>query len=160
MPIFMIVGSVGLIGLFYAWPPWMATAFGTLWGVTLLSYLFQTLFSFAIDPATARRSWFEGIAFPGLLVARVMLLAVFGLKHLRRIRRLAAVRQLVMARHRCPGDLGWSAISTFLAWVVYRLDKAGRPKAVRNVLLVLVGYGPLLCAISLAAMSRSSGTPI
>jgi hypothetical protein len=48
--------------------------------------------------------------------------------------------------------LGWSAISTSLAWAVYRLDKAGAPKAVRDVLLVLVGYGPLLCAISLGAM--------
>jgi hypothetical protein len=37
------------------------------------------------------------------------------------------------------------AISTLLAWAVYRLDKAGLPKSVRDVLLVLVGYGPL-CA--------------
>ena len=48
--------------------------------------------------------------------------------------------------------LGWSAISTVLAWIVYRLDKAGAPKWLRNVLLVLVGYGPLLCAICLAAI--------
>ena len=48
--------------------------------------------------------------------------------------------------------LGWSAISTFLAWAVYRIDKAGAPKGLRNALLVLVGYGPLLCAICLGAM--------
>ena len=48
--------------------------------------------------------------------------------------------------------LGWSAISTLLAWAVYRLDKAGVPKALRNALLLLVGYGPLLCAICLGAM--------
>ena len=48
--------------------------------------------------------------------------------------------------------LGWSAISTLLAWAVYRLDKAGLPKSLRDVLLVLVGYGPLLCAICLGAM--------
>ena len=45
-----------------------------------ISYLFQTLFSFAIDPATARRCWFEGFAFPGLLSLGVMMLAVLGLK--------------------------------------------------------------------------------
>ena len=48
--------------------------------------------------------------------------------------------------------LGWSAISTLLAWAVYRLDKAGAPKGLRNVMLVLVGYGPLLCAISIGAI--------
>ena len=28
--------------------------------------------------------------------------------------------------------LGWSAISTLLAWAVYRIDKAGAPKGLRN----------------------------
>ena len=152
MPLFMIVGSVGLVGLFYAWPPWAPTAFVALWSVTFISYLFQTLFSFAIDPATARRCWFEGFAFPGLLSLGVMMLAVLGLKPF-----------AASAAWPQPGNwswhdiavqvvLGWSAISAFLAWAVYRIDRAGAPKAVRDVLLVLVGYGPLLCAISLAAM--------
>ena len=48
--------------------------------------------------------------------------------------------------------LGWSALSTLAAWGVYRLDKAGAPKWLRNILLVLVGFGPLLCAISLGAI--------
>ena len=38
------------------------------------------------------------------------------------------------------------------AWLVYRIDKAGAPKWLRNALLVLVGYGPLLCAIAFAAI--------
>jgi hypothetical protein len=148
----MIVGSLGLVGLFYAWPPWAPTAFSILWTVTFSSYLFQTLYSFTIDPATARRCWFEGIAFPGLLSVGVMMLAVLRLKPF-----------IGSAAWPQPGEwswheaavlvmLGWSAISTILAWVVYRLDKAGAPKPLRNVLLVLVGYGPLLCAISVGAM--------
>lgn len=152
MPLFMLVGSLGLIGLFHAWPPWAPTAFSVLWSVTFASYLFQTLYSFTIDPQTAKRCWFEGIAFPGLLSVGVMVLAVMGPQALAG---LAAWPQ--------PGGwswhaiavqvvLGWSAISTFLAWAVYRLDKAGLPKAPRNVLLALVGYGPLLCAISVGAI--------
>ena len=38
------------------------------------------------------------------------------------------------------------------AWGVYRLDKAGAPKWLRNTMIVIVGYGPLLCAVSLAAI--------
>ena len=48
--------------------------------------------------------------------------------------------------------LVWSAISTLAAWAVYRIDRAGAPKWLRDTLLVLVGYGPLLCAISIGAI--------
>ena len=48
--------------------------------------------------------------------------------------------------------LGWSALSTLAAWGVYRLDRAGAPKGLRDIALILVGYGPLLCAISLGAI--------
>ena len=152
MPLFMIVGSAGLVGLFYAWPPWAGTAFVALWGVTFASYLFQTLFSFAIDPATARRCWFEGIAFPGLLSLGVMMLAVLRLKPFAEGSPWPQSGNWSWHDIAVQVVLGWSAVSTFLAWVVYRLDKAGAPKPVRDILLVLVGYGPLLCAISLGAM--------
>jgi hypothetical protein len=157
MPVFMILGSAGLIGLFYLWPSWTPLAFSILWGITFISFLFQTLFAFAIDPQAAGRSWFAGIAFPGLLSLGIMLLAVLGLRPF-----------TGLAIHwPAPGGwplgeigseigavviLGWSALSTLAAWGVYRLDKAGAPKWLRNILLVLVGYGPLLCAISLGAI--------
>ena len=48
--------------------------------------------------------------------------------------------------------LAWTGISTLAAWLVYRIDKAGAPKWLRNSLLVLVGYGPLLCAMAFAAI--------
>jgi hypothetical protein len=153
MPLFMIAGSVGLVGLFYAWPPWVPAAFSILWGVTFASYLFQTLYSFAIDPATARSCWFEGIAFPGLLSVGVMMLAVLGLKPFIGEAAWPPLPGLWSWQEVAVNVvLGWSAISTLLAWLVYRLDKAGAPKGLRNVLLILVGYGPLLCAISIGAM--------
>ena len=112
--------------------------------------------------ATARRCWFEGIAFPGLLSLGVMLMAVLGLKPFAGSGGLAAARR---AGHGATSPSRSSSAGRpsppFLAWVVYRIDKAGAPKWLRNVLLVLVGYGPLLCAICLAAIvARSSGTPI
>jgi hypothetical protein len=32
------------------------------------------------------------------------------------------------------------------------MDRAGAPRSVRNVFLLLIGYGPLMCAISFAAI--------
>lgn len=150
MPFFMLAGSIGLVGLYQLWTPWAMEAFYVFWGVTFVCYLFQTLFSFAIDPATASRSWFAGIAFPGLLSIGVMLVAllmpfadVAGLENPRRWAGFDIAANII---------LGWSAISTLAAWGVYRLDKAGAPVWLRNVLLALVGYGPLLCAITWGAI--------
>jgi hypothetical protein len=158
MPFFMILGSAGLIGLYYLWPSWVPTAFAAFWSITFISYLFQTLFSFAIDPATARRAWLEGLAFPGLISLAVMMLSVLGLLPFahepgwRAWLDRPAPGGWTWANIAVHVILGWSALSTFLAWVVYRLDKAGAPRPVRNTVLMLVGYGPLLCAISLAAI--------
>ncbi len=150
MPLFMFAGSIGLIGLYYLWSPWALAAFSALWDITFVSYFFQTLFAFAIDPAEARRSWFEGIAFPGLLSVGVMAVALLipftGLAH------RVEPGHWSWAEIAAQVILGWSAISTVAAWGVYRLDKAGAPKWLRNTLLVLVGYGPLLCAIACGAI--------
>ena len=48
--------------------------------------------------------------------------------------------------------LGWSAISTVLPGRSIVSIRPARPSALRNVLLALVGYGPLLCAISVGAI--------
>ena len=150
MPVFMLAGSVGLVGLFELWPSWVLIAFESVWLLTFVSFLFQTLFSFAIDPAEARRSWFEGLAFPGLLALGIMAIAL--------VAPFADLSWLSGAKPTFWGNilahviLGWSAISTFAAWCIYRLDKAGAPKWLRNLLLVLFGYGPLLCAITFASI--------
>ena len=143
LPLFMLAGSIGLVGLYHLWTPWALEAFSVMWGVTFVSYLFQTLFAMAIDPAEAKRSWFEGIAFPGLVALGVMALAL--LKPL--IGWTDAVHPIVVQI-----VLAWTAISTVAGWAIYRLDKAGAPKWLRNPLLVVVGYGPVLCAIACAAI--------
>lgn len=150
MPFFMFAGSIGVIGLYHLWTPWALEAFYVASGVTLVAHLFQTMFSFAIDPTAARRSWFEGIAFPGLISIGVMTIALLmpfvGVAKLEKPGAWSWGNLLVHA------ILGWSAISIAAAWCVYRMDKAGAPKWLRNAMLVLVGYGPMLGAIALAAI--------
>ena len=103
MPLFMIVGSVGLVGLFYLWPPWAPTAFSVLWGVTFVSYLFQTLYSFTIDPggrpgaAGSRAS-----PFPACSRVGVMMLAVLRLKPFIGSAAVAATGRMVVAARSRP----------------------------------------------------------
>ena len=111
----------------------------------------MTLFCFAIEPVAGRKCWLEGVTFPGLASVAIMAIAVSGVNIVDPTDRLSlaiwswgdAAALLILA---------WTGIYTLAAWLVYRIDKAGAPKWLRNALLVLVGYGPLLCAIAFAAI--------
>lgn len=149
-PLFVVVGSIGTIGLYHSWTSWALAAFFGVSALTLVVYLFQTMFCFAIDPAGARRSWFEGIAFPGLLSLGMMAIAL--LMPFIGLAQLEAASGWSWANLAVHLILAWPAISILAAWGTYRADKAGAPTWLRNALLVLVGYGPLLGAITFAAI--------
>ena len=93
--------------------------------------------SFSLDPPVARIAWREGICFPGLISLAIIAYAVYP--------DLAG---------RFAGDAFllfsyvWLTLSMLAAWGVKRLE--GLPVAGRAApaLLYVVGYGPLLCAIT------------
>ena len=154
IPLFMIVASIGLIALYYLYPNWASRGFGVLWSTTIVVYVFETLYSLVIDPATARRAWFEGLMFPGLISLGIMIL-FFMPPH------MVAFIDKLAASH--GGDWSWRNILTLFmyawvslcmlaAWGVYRLERAGVPDWLRNGLLLLVGYGPFMCAVAFAGM--------
>ncbi|RYF38579.1 MAG: glycosyltransferase family 2 protein [Comamonadaceae bacterium] len=153
MPLLMIGSSIGLLWLDAIAPDLARNAFSGLWITTFLVYLFVTGFSFVIDPATARRAWFEGFAYPGLITLGIMVL--FGLPpqwislwpapqaNPAAARLFDALRIFVFC---------WTSLCMLAAWGVYRLDRAGAPHWLRDGLLLLVGYGPFNCAVAFAAM--------
>ena len=73
MPVFQIGAAIGLVGLFFTNAPWAWTLFRAYWIVAALVYLLVTLASYAIDWESARKSWFEGIMFPGAISLAVIL---------------------------------------------------------------------------------------
>jgi cellulose synthase/poly-beta-1,6-N-acetylglucosamine synthase-like glycosyltransferase len=152
MPAFMIASSAGVIGLYYLRPPWAWAVFTIVWSATFVAYLFETLFSFAIDPPTGSRTWFEGLVFPGLISLGIMLIAVSGLTLFSGAADWMEVSRWSWRDIPIQLILAWNGISTIAAWSVYRLDRAGAPKWLRNFFLVLIGYGPLMCSITFAAM--------
>jgi cellulose synthase/poly-beta-1,6-N-acetylglucosamine synthase-like glycosyltransferase len=150
MPLFMILGAVGLVGLYFLWLPWAEKAFTLFWSATFVIYLSETLFCVAIDPVASRKCWFAGVMFPGLVSIVLMAAAVSGVKIIDLLDRLSLEAWSLDAAVLLA--LAWTGLSALAAWLVYRIDKAGAPKWLRNSLLVLVGYGPLLGAITFAAI--------
>jgi cellulose synthase/poly-beta-1,6-N-acetylglucosamine synthase-like glycosyltransferase len=140
MPAFMVSSSLALIALFLHDREFSIGVFQTLWFVNLVTYLFITLSSFSLDPAVGRNAWREAIAFPGLVSLAIIAYAI--------------VPGLIDG---VGGDVVllftyvWLSASMFFAWLVKRIEQTRLLGWAAPPLLYLVGYGPLLCAITATA---------
>lgn len=152
MPILMLMAMVAGLTLLFFHHGWAWRAFQGLWLINAFVYLFVLLFSCLIDAQTAKRAWLEGVLFPGLVSVGLMAWSVFP----------ARLQQLVESFPSLDGNWDWRATVVVLlyAWVggcmvagwgLYRLERAGAPPWLVRPLLALVGYGPVLCAVSFAA---------
>lgn len=155
LPFTLIAASVGLVGLYFVAPGTAASVFGELWWFGIATYLFITVTTLLVDLDTARRSWFEGLMFPG--VGALVL--------------VAASASPAFWTDTVPDALGirttpagveawtlllycWPVLSMALSRVVHDLEGVRVVGVLSKPLLYLVGYGPLLCAITLDAYVR------
>lgn len=152
MPIFMIFTTIGLLGLFIINKELSAYIFCYMASVSLFVYLYTTLFSLMVDRRTSRIAWFEGITYPGLI--SLLLLAIsanptfffYVINGLFKSKLSMAISDMVLLF-----IISWTSLCMLCAWIIYRLERAGVSTRITNFLLYIVGYGPLLCAVNLAA---------
>ncbi len=139
MPALMILASVSLVVLFALDRSGSVDAFRALWVLNLATYLFVTLSSFALDPATARTSWLQGITFPGLVSLAIIAVAAYP-----PLLEDPPDAVLLFA-------YVWLSASMAAAYLVKRIEQLPVLSALAPPLLYVVGYGPLLCAVTFAA---------
>lgn len=151
-PLLMISSSLGLLGLFIINKKHSAQIFYYLVNISFFVYLYTTLFAFMVDRRTSRIAWFEGIVYPGLISLLILFIAVnsnFFLYHLDihyENNTSFSFNDAVLLFMET-----WSGMCMFWAWIVFRLELAGVSKRITNFLIIIVGYGPLLCTINLFA---------
>jgi cellulose synthase/poly-beta-1,6-N-acetylglucosamine synthase-like glycosyltransferase len=149
LPFAMVLSSIGLIGLLLLQSDLAQTVFRALWVTASLSFLFSMLVGIQLDPRTGRRSWREAFLFPGLISFVVMIAALFpGLIEVW-LPSLFGLRLL---------PVGETALTVFVyVWISAAMLGAWGARAVETtrvgrwlapLLLYLVGYGPMLCAIT------------
>jgi hypothetical protein len=155
MPAFMVLASIALVTLWCVDGERASEVFTLLWVTSALGFVFTTTFTLLVEPGVARRAWRQALAFPGLISLAVMAWVLVP----------RPMHDLVRA---VCGDVGvgwstttrsylalaaylWVSLSIVFAWAVYRLDKAHDLGWFGGVLIFLVGYGPLLCAVTVAA---------
>jgi cellulose synthase/poly-beta-1,6-N-acetylglucosamine synthase-like glycosyltransferase len=155
MPVFMVASSSALVALFLHDRAFSFDLFRALWVVNLGTYMLVTLSAFSLDPQTARASWRQGVVFPGLISLAIILYTLDP--------PFADARATDVLRHvSVDPDAGlatglllfayaWPAASMLAAYAVKRIEVLRGMSWLAPPLLYLVGYGPLLCAITAAA---------
>lgn len=155
MPVFLILGSTGLIALYFLDRALSTRMFELLWIVNAAVYLFVTMLALSVDGATARRTWREGILFPGIVSLVIILAAcvpplfhdwipdALGEVGLRP--GTVAVEAAVVFSYL------WLTGSMLVAWFAKLLESRRYLRRLSPALLYLAGYGPLLCAVTFAS---------
>jgi len=156
MPLYMIASSVGLLALYFLDSPFSWKMFNALWIMNALTFFLVTLFSFLIDPEVAKRCWFQGVMFPGVISLLVILYTCFPplyevviynwlTQHGMAISNVM-IQALVLFLY------AWLSLCMCFAYLAKVIEKKGRLGAfLAPVLIYVSGYGALLCAVSLTS---------
>ncbi len=155
LPAFMVLVSAALVTLWLLAEHRAEYVFTLLWITNALGWVFATCYTLLLDGRVARRSWRQALAFPGLISLTVMAWV------------LAPAPMRVVIRWVCEAlGFGWSGTTTsylalaaylwvsvcmLTAYAAYRIDRTRGLGLLGGPLIFLVGYGPLLCAITFAA---------
>ncbi|NNE71806.1 MAG: glycosyltransferase family 2 protein, partial [Rhodothermales bacterium] len=154
MPVLMVLATTGLVGLYFLDFPLSWRLFQMFWIIHAITYLFVTLMSFGIDLDTAKHTWVEGFLFPGVIATVIIIYSCFpplfevylanGLYAIGLPPGESAVRVIILFMYL------WLTLGMVAAWGAKNLE--GTPLArMVPALIYIVGYGPLLCAVTFAS---------
>ena len=149
LPVAMILSSIGLVGLFFLHSSIASIVFRATWALAACTYVYSISLAVQLDRRTGLSSWREAVLFPGFISIVVMVTAFFPglLEH-----RLTAVLGLPVN----PTGLAiwtlfvyaWISLSMLGAWLAKTVEMTRIGRFLTPLLIYLVGYGPLLCAVT------------
>ncbi|VXC46394.1 MULTISPECIES: glycosyltransferase [unclassified Pseudoclavibacter] len=149
LPVLMLLSSVGLIGLYLMDSPLAMLVFRALWIVVGCAYVYIMLFAAQLDPKVGRVAWREVLLFPGLISMVVLLAAFFpGLFE----QRIPAMFGLTLTEGGYDAwnlaIFAWISLCMVAAWGMKLIDSTKFGRVVNPILVYLIGYGPILCAVT------------
>jgi len=152
LPVMMVLAAVGLVGLMWLHSSLAAFVFSLMWIAAAVVYVYSMLVAVQLDPRTGLRSWREAILFPG--IGSLILMAVAISPPLVELvwAQLGVVVEGSTELALLVAMYVWGPVAMLGAW----LARVVEPVPVlgwllSRVLLYVVGYGSLLCAITVDA---------
>lgn len=149
LPVMMTMAAIGLLILLLLHSDLADVVFRVMWIFAACVYIYSILYSVQLDGRIGRSSWREAILFPGIGSMILMLVALFPslLEDLLLHPLGLEVSQL--------GVFGWTILmyvwgplAMLGAWLARVVERTRVGRVLSPALLYLVGYGSLLCAIT------------
>jgi cellulose synthase/poly-beta-1,6-N-acetylglucosamine synthase-like glycosyltransferase len=154
MPVLITISSLGLVGLLFLDLSLSWFIFKQFWIFNGIVYLFITLYSYLIDIHTAKRAWLEGLIFPGIISLCLIANSFYPnvIENFIRFDEKTNFDEIDLSGQALLLFIYlWLILSMGVAFFAYYLDKIKAPYALSTTVLLFGGYGPLLCAITVAS---------
>jgi len=150
LPIAMILSSIGLIGLLLMHSDLATVVFRALWILAACTYIFMLGLGAQLDRRISRQAWREVLTFPGVISMFIMLTAFFPGLVERQIPALFDVKFTQEGLFAFTEFIyTWIPFSMLGALLARRVEKTRIGRFLAPAMIYLVGYGSLLCAITL-----------
>ena len=150
LPIAMILSSIGLIGLLLMHSDLATVVFRALWILAACTYIFMLGLGAQLDRRISRQAWREVLTFPGVISMFIMLTAFFPGLVERQIPALFDVKFTQDGLFALTEFIyTWIPFSMLGALLARRVEKTRIGRFLAPAMIYLVGYGSLLCAITL-----------
>ena len=141
LPVAMVLAAVGLVGLYFVAEVTATLAFQSLWWVAVCAYVFITVTTMLLDRETAKRSWLQGLLFPGVGALVVMVAAWFPDLLEVRLPALFGWEMTPVGRELWTLTLyAWSVLAMVLAWGVKQLERTRVLQAARAAAALPGGF--------------------
>jgi cellulose synthase/poly-beta-1,6-N-acetylglucosamine synthase-like glycosyltransferase len=149
LPVAMITSSVGLLGLLLLKSQLALFVFRALWITAAVTFVFTLALAAQLDRKLSSNAWREVLTFPGIISMVVMLTAFFP--------RLTEVDiPALFGAHLGAAVMFditvavyvWIPFSMLGAWLAREIEHTWAGRFLSPLLIYLVGYGSLLCAIT------------
>jgi cellulose synthase/poly-beta-1,6-N-acetylglucosamine synthase-like glycosyltransferase len=149
LPVAMVLSSIGLLGLLLIQSDLASILFRTLWISAACTYVYILALGSQMDRKLAANAWREVITFPGIISMLVMLTAFFP-------KLVEVYLPGLFGGKLDEAGLFWLTVAIYIwipfsmvgAWLARKVDKTGAGRVLSPLLIYLVGYGSLLCAIT------------
>lgn len=155
MPMLMFASATGLVALYFIGGATAWHVFHVLWIWNVVAFVFGTLMSFMLDPATARRCWLQGLVFPGLISLAIMVYTVYpplyDVDAVHALQRFGIVVTPGVQELLTLFMYSWLFLCIPIAYIAKVLSDTPGCRWLVPVIIYIGGYGPLLCAITFAS---------
>ncbi|MGV8884636.1 MAG: glycosyltransferase family 2 protein [Microbacteriaceae bacterium] len=149
LPVAMVLSSIGLLGLLFMRSELASMVFTVLWISAAVTFAFSLAVAVQLDVPLTARAWREVLTFPGLISMIVIVSAFFpGVidKWLPSLFGMQFTDDGEFILRICL--YVWIPFSMVGAWLARKAEKTWIGPFLSPLLIYLVGYGSLLCAIT------------